>query len=71
MPKTATKTAEKTRIKVVDNYELAVEEHDGFKFVHLKLALADGTFVTYEFPPPYAHTLSDELCKTAAHAAAK
>lgn len=57
--------------KVVDSYELEIVERDSFKFVHIKFLCADGTIDKFEFVPPYAYALSDELVKTAAHAAAK
>lgn len=57
--------------KVVDSYEIEIVERDSFKFVHIKFLCADGAIEKFEFPPPYAYALSDELVKAAAHAAAK
>jgi hypothetical protein len=56
----------------VAQYELKIVERDGFRFVHVRFMLDDGAISEpFEFVPAFAYALSDELCKTSAHAAQK
>lgn len=52
----------------VDNYAISVVEHDGFHLVQLNVQTERGDVASYEFEPPYVHTLSDELLTACARA---
>jgi len=60
-----------TEAQLVDEYHLSIVEKDSFKVVHLKFKCENGKILTFEFPPVYAHRLSDELCTTSIRAIAK
>lgn len=57
--------------KVVDQYEIRNEKTGEFTNVILNLQMSDGSTEAYSFVPPFAHALSDELCKAAAMAGRK
>lgn len=57
--------------KIVDEYQIRVAQRDGFTNLNLSLKTSDGTVAIYEFPPAFAHRLSDELVRASARAAAK
>ena len=57
--------------KTVDQYQIVLVERGGFTFVGLDLLTSDQQTQHFEFHPAFAHALSDELLKCAAHAAPK
>jgi hypothetical protein len=58
--------------KIVDEYSISLGPSEEFPTVLLTFKTDDGdTHGPFELVPPYAHTLSDELCVAAARAAKK
>ena len=69
-PKMADEKNAETKAVAVDEYSVRIVERDGFKVVQIRFKLDDGSSSPpFDFPPAYAHALSDELCKASAHAA--
>jgi len=57
--------------KTVEMYEIRTEKDGEFKNVILHFKLEDGTTEAFSLVPPFAHALSDELCKASAMASLK
>jgi hypothetical protein len=58
--------------KSVDEYSISLGPSPEFPTVLLTLKMDDGTVEgPFEFVPPFAHQLSDELCVASARAAKK
>ena len=57
--------------QVVDAYTVTVTQRDGHEFVIINLLTADQQSHRFEFVPPFAYALSNELVKASAKAALK
>ena len=57
--------------KVVDQYSIEIHERGGFAFVVVNVLTDDQKTESFEFAPPFAYQLSNELLRASAVAARK